>query len=92
MRITPTPRQQELLSFIVGYQFDKGCSPSFEEMAAGLGNIVLSGVHRLLAGLEERGAIRRLHGKVRAIEVVHLPKPVSRAPDGAPLFFVSVPE
>jgi SOS-response transcriptional repressor LexA len=88
--LSPTPRQLELLRFIAGYQLAHGgVSPSFVEMTAGLGLSSTAGIARLLDGLEERGAIRRLHSRERAIELL-ADVPVPRAPEGAPLFFIPI--
>jgi SOS-response transcriptional repressor LexA len=87
-----TARQMDGLRFIAGFQAAKGYSPSYVEIAKGIG---LSGetskhaVYRLVTGLCERGAIRRLPHRERAIEVL-VPVAIPRAPDGAPLFFVPV--
>lgn len=66
-----TAKQAEMLAFIERYKdaFD-GVAPTFEEMKLGLGLASKSGVHRLLTALEERGYIRRLRDRVRALEVV----------------------
>ncbi len=65
-----TRQQRELLSFIQKYQDEHGICPSYEEMKAGVGLKARSGIHRLIEALEERGAIRRLHYRARAIEIV----------------------
>lgn len=65
-----TPLQARVLAFIEAYQADRQCSPSFDEMRAGLGIASKSQLHRILTCLEERGHIRRLFGKARAIEVI----------------------
>lgn len=66
-----TPKQRKLLDFIVGYQREhRGDSPSFTEMAAGIGVVTKSAVHRLLEALEERGAIVRDRRRARAIQVI----------------------
>ena len=66
-----TPKQRKLLDFIAEYQCDhRGDSPSFEEMAAGLGLASKAPVHRLLEGMEERGAIVRDRRRARAIRIV----------------------
>lgn len=66
-----TPKQRKLLDFIAEYQRDhRGDSPSFEEMAAGLGLASKAPVHRLLEGMEERGAIVRDRRRARAIRIV----------------------
>jgi len=82
-------RQQAALRFITGYLQAKGYSPSFEEIGAAVGLLSKHSVQRLLNELEDSGAIRRIMGKRRAIEVVEHVK-LPRAPDGAPLYFVPV--
>lgn len=69
-----TARQHQLLFFISDYCRGSDVSPSFEEMADALELQSKSGVHRLLSGLEERGFIRRMHNRSRAIEVIKLPE------------------
>jgi repressor LexA len=68
-----TQRQHQLLQFIHGYLRDRGVPPSFEEMRAALRLKSKSGIHRLITGLEERGYIRRLPYRARALEVIRLP-------------------
>lgn len=68
--MTPTYRQNELLKFIKLYTDEHMTSPNFDEMAEHMKVNSKSAIHRLLQALEERGAIRRLHGRSRAIEVV----------------------
>lgn len=88
MAVPLTARQQDLLRFIAGYQAAKGYCPSFLEIADGLRlSRSKGGVARILRGLEERGAIRRLFHRPRAIEVL-VPVAIPCAPDGAPLFAV----
>src|SRR5690242_21487234 len=69
-----TRKQYELLVFINRRLSDGGVSPSFEEMKEALGLKSKSGIHRLIGGLEERGFIRRLPHRARALEVVRLPE------------------
>jgi repressor LexA len=69
-----TRKQYELLVFIDGYLKEKGLSPSFEEMKEALGLRSKSGIHRLITGLEERGFIRHLPHRARALEVLRLPE------------------
>ena len=69
-----TAKQRELLMFIDGRLKDGGVSPSFDEMRAALELKSKSGVHRLISALEERGFIRRLPNRARALEVVKLPE------------------
>lgn len=68
-----TSKQRELLLFIHKRLGDTGVSPSFDEMREALALKSKSGVHRLISALEERGFIRRLPNRARALEVVKLP-------------------
>ena len=68
-----TKRQHDLLVFINQRLTETGVSPSFKEMADGVGLRSTSGVHRGILELEERGFIRRLPYRRRAIEVLRLP-------------------
>ena len=68
-----TRKQHELLVFINERIAETGVSPSFEEMKDALDLRSKSGVHRLVTGLEERGFIRRLAHKARALEVMRMP-------------------
>jgi repressor LexA len=72
-----TRKQQELLLFIDQRLKDGGVSPSFEEMKDALTLKSKSGVHRLISALEERGFIRRLANRARALEVLKLPEGVA---------------
>src|SRR6476620_346621 len=67
-----TRKQYELLLFINDRLGEGGVSPSFDEMKDALGLKSKSGVHRLITGLEERGFIRRLPHRARALEVTRL--------------------
>jgi len=69
-----TRKQNELLLYINRYLTEKGVSPSFDEMKEALGLKSKSGIHRLITGLEERGFIKRLAHKARALEVIRLPE------------------
>ncbi len=69
-----TRKQFELLMFINKRLTETGVSPSFEEMKEALSLKSKSGIHRLITGLEERGFIRRLAHRARALEVVRLPE------------------
>jgi repressor LexA len=68
-----TKKQHELLLFINRRLAQDGVSPSFEEMKEALGLRSKSGIHRLISGLEERGFLKRLPHRARALEVVKLP-------------------
>ncbi|OYU01684.1 MAG: repressor LexA [Sphingomonadaceae bacterium PASS1] len=68
-----TAKQHELLVFINQRLDESGISPSFEEMKEALDLKSKSGVHRLIGALEERGFIRRLANRARALEVMKLP-------------------
>jgi len=74
-----TAKQRELLLFIDNRLKDEGISPSFDEMREALDLKSKSGVHRLISALEERGFIRRLPNRARALEVVKLPETRSSA-------------
>jgi repressor LexA len=69
-----TRKQYELLMFINRRLVQDGVSPSFEEMKDALGLKSKSGIHRLISGLEERGFIRRLPHRARALEVMKRPE------------------
>ena len=71
-----TAKQHELLRFIQHRLEDTGISPSFEEMKDALDLKSKSGVHRLISALEERGFIRRLPYRARALEVLREPENV----------------
>ncbi len=79
-----TKKQHELLYFINRRLTDEGVPPSFDEMKTALGLRSKSGIHRLITGLEERGFIRRMPHRARALEVVRLPKPAPEAPAAKP--------
>jgi len=68
-----TRKQHELLLYIHKHLGETGVSPSFEEMKEALDLKSKSGVHRLISALEERGFIRRLANRARALEVVKMP-------------------
>jgi len=88
---SPTARQNATLRFIYGYQLAHGgVSPTLLEIARGIGVKGKSAAHELLRHLEERGQIRRLPNRVRAIEILQ-PIAIPRGPEGEPLFFVPVP-
>jgi repressor LexA len=72
-----TAKQQQLLMYIKHHLDQGGISPSFEEMKEALDLKSKSGIHRLISALEERGFIRRLPNRARALEVLKLP-------DGSP--------
>lgn len=69
-----TRKQYELLMFIDKRLRETGVSPSFDEMKEALGLRSKSGIHRLMTGLEERGFVRRLPHRARALEVIRLPE------------------
>jgi len=82
-----TKKQHELLMFIHERIKETGVSPSFDEMKEALDLASKSGIHRLITALEERGFLRRLPHRARALEVVKLPQqatttapPKGRAP------------
>ena len=74
-----TRKQHELLMFIHERIKETGVSPSFDEMKEALDLASKSGIHRLITALEERGFIRRLPHRARALEVVKLPQQATAA-------------
>ena len=72
-----TKKQKNLLMFINKKLRSSGVSPSYEEMKSSLNLKSKSGIHRLISALEERGFIKRLAHKARALEVVKLPETAS---------------
>lgn len=74
-----TRKQMELLEFIQKRMARDGVPPSFDEMKDALDLRSKSGIHRLITALEERGFIRRLAHRARAIEIVKLPEAMERA-------------
>lgn len=87
--ISATERQQDALRFIVGFQQANGFSPSRQEIGEALNLASKSGAQRLINGLADRGAIRVLRYRDRAIDVL-VPIAIPRAPDGEPLRFVPI--
>ena len=75
-----TRKQHELLMFIHERIKETGVSPSFDEMKEALDLASKSGIHRLITALEERGFIRRLAHRARALEVVKLPEQATTGP------------
>ena len=79
-----TEKQRELLLFIHGRLQERGVPPSFDEMKDALDLRSKSGIHRLITALVERGFIRRLPHRARALEVIKLPENQgASAPPGA---------
>ena len=72
-----TKKQKNLLLFINKKLRNSGVSPSYEEMKQSLNLKSKSGIHRLISALEERGFIKRLAHKARALEVIKLPETAS---------------
>jgi repressor LexA len=75
-----TRKQHELIRFIQTRLEESGVSPSFEEMKDALDLKSKSGVHRLISALEERGFIRRLPNRARALEVLRQPEDATPTP------------
>lgn len=75
-----TAKQQQLLSYIKSHLEEGGVSPSFEEMKEALDLKSKSGIHRLISALEERGFIRRLPNRARALEILKLPESMQARP------------
>lgn len=78
-----TRKQIELLAFIKSRLDREGVPPSFDEMKEALDLRSKSGIHRLITALEERGFIRRLAHRARALEIVKLPEALERAEGAA---------
>jgi repressor LexA len=74
-----TRKQHELLMFIHERIKETGVSPSFDEMKDALDLASKSGIHRLITALEERGFLRRLPHRARALEVVKMPEQATAA-------------
>jgi repressor LexA len=89
-----TRKQHELLMFIHERIKESGVSPSFDEMKDALDLASKSGIHRLITALEERGFLRRLAHRARALEVLKLPEQATSAapPRGRGLFQPKVVE
>src|SRR5262249_57275765 len=85
-----TAKQKELLLYIHERIKETGVSPSFDEMKEALDLASKSGIHRLITALEERGFLRRLAHRARALEVLKLPE--SAVPQGSGRFRPSVVE
>jgi len=83
-----TRKQYELLRFIHERLKESGVPPSFDEMKEALDLRSKSGIHRLITALEERGFIRRLPNRARAIEVIKLPDSVNHGLSGVRRPFV----
>ncbi len=69
-----TRKQRDLLLYIHEHMTDEDIAPSFEEMKNALGLKSKSGIHRLISALEERGYIKRLPHRARALEIIRLPE------------------
>ncbi|MGE3622679.1 MAG: transcriptional repressor LexA [Bdellovibrionales bacterium] len=78
-----TRKQKELLLLIRDRLADEGVPPSFDEMKQSLGLRSKSGIHRLITGLEERGFIKRLPHRARALEILRLPDGMETAAKAA---------
>ena len=76
-----THQQEKLLQFINNFQLKSNVTPSFDEMKDGLGLKSKSGIHRILSALEERGYIRKLNNRARAIEVLKFPNNKTEYPN-----------
>lgn len=68
-----TKQQKKLLLFIEGFQKEKGISPSFDEMRCAMEQKSKSSIHTLLSGLVERGFVRKLNNRARALEIIKHP-------------------
>ena len=86
-----TRKQSELLTYIHHRLKEKGVSPSFEEMKDALQLKSKSGVHRLISALEERGFIRRLPNRARALQILRMPDTQAGIAAARPSASVTVP-
>ncbi|RMF14316.1 MAG: transcriptional repressor LexA [Alphaproteobacteria bacterium] len=87
-----TPKQHELLRFIQRRIEESGVAPSFEEMKDAMGLRSKSGIHRLITALEERGFIRRLPNRARAVELLRpLPEQSARNTHSAAARVAEIP-
>lgn len=87
-----TRKQHELLLFIHSRLKETGIPPSFDEMKEALDLASKSGIHRLITALEERGFIRRLPNRARALEVLRMPDSIAPGLNAARKFSPSVIE
>ncbi|ACA20966.1 transcriptional repressor, LexA family [Methylobacterium sp. 4-46] len=87
-----TRKQLDLLRFIQQRMRETGVPPSFDEMKDALDLKSKSGIHRLITALEERGFLRRLPNRARAIEVIRIPEAVASGPAEVVRFTPSVVE
>jgi repressor LexA len=85
-----TRKQHELLLFINERLKESGVPPSFDEMKDALDLASKSGIHRLITALEERGFIRRLPNRARALEVLRMPESLTPSFNAARKFSPSV--
>ncbi|WP_144379225.1 transcriptional repressor LexA [Mesorhizobium amorphae] len=85
-----TRKQHELLLFIHERLKESGIPPSFDEMKEALDLASKSGIHRLITALEERGFIRRLPNRARALEVLRLPDSIAPGLNAAKKFSPAV--
>jgi len=87
-----TKKQNELLRFIHERLKETGVPPSFDEMKEALDLRSKSGIHRLILALEERGFIRRLPNRARALEILRMPEAAAPGPARSKKFAPSVIE
>ena len=89
-----TQKQKKMLSVLIDHFEDHDVPPSFEELCEALDLKSKSGIHRLLTGLEERGYIRRLPNRARAIEVMKYPDgtPLRHIEEGTPKAEANIPD
>ena len=87
-----TRKQHELLLFVHERMKETGIPPSFDEMKDALDLASKSGIHRLITALEERGFIRRLPNRARALEVLRLPDSIAPGLGGPRRFSPSIIE
>lgn len=79
-----TRRQKEVIDFLSGFTSTNGYSPSYEEIAAGLGLNSLATVHKHVTNLQNKGLLQRAHNRSRSIDVLPQ-RAVRKSPDRLPL-------
>ncbi len=86
-----TFQQEKLLKFIIDYQKQNNVTPSFDEMKDGLDLKSKSGIHRIVSALEERGYIKKLNNRARAIEIIKRTNLIDTESGKSKNNFISIP-
>jgi repressor LexA len=85
-----TTRQRDLLVFLSSHVDERGVMPAYQEMAKAIGIASKSGIHRMVLALEERGHIKRIPYRARAIEIVKRPDTASNVTKDSVAFATEV--